>query len=80
MKWTSDKQVEDLLTSIGVDDIIEIKFFDNRTNGQSKGYCNVCVSSERSIRLIHEKVAKRSLEGRKVIVAPPTKASTAQVI
>lgn len=36
-QWTSDQDLIDVISSSGVTDIIEIKFHENRTNGQSKG-------------------------------------------
>ena len=37
MQWTTDQDLQDALLSIGVTDLISIKFHENRTNGQSKG-------------------------------------------
>lgn len=79
LQWTTDLDVENCLRAIGVDDVIDIKFIDNRTNGQSKGYCSVQVGSDRSIRLIHDKLPKRELHDREIMVAAPSKIATAQV-
>lgn len=46
------------LQSVGVTDVIEIKFFENRANGQSKGFCVVTLSLDSSIRLAIEKLPK----------------------
>ena len=36
-QWTTDQDLTDMLSSIGVNDLLEIKFYENRANGQSKG-------------------------------------------
>lgn len=35
--WTTDEDLTDAIGSIGIKDLLEIKFFENRANGQSKG-------------------------------------------
>lgn len=35
--WTNDQTLTEALQECGVTDLINIKFFENRTNGQSKG-------------------------------------------
>jgi len=37
LQWTTDQDLTDALNSIGVNDLLEIKFYENRANGQSKG-------------------------------------------
>jgi beta-xylosidase len=36
-QWTTDQDLQDAMASIGVSDLVSIKFHENRTNGQSKG-------------------------------------------
>ena len=36
--WTTDQDLTDSINSIGIPDLIEIKFYENKINGQSKGY------------------------------------------
>lgn len=36
-QWTTDQDLIDSLAAIGVTDLVEIKFYENRANGQSKG-------------------------------------------
>lgn len=36
-QWTTDEDLTDAIRSIGITDVLEIKFFENRANGQSKG-------------------------------------------
>ena len=40
--WTTDQDIQDGVINLGVADFIEVKFYENRANGQSKGFC--CVS------------------------------------
>jgi cleavage and polyadenylation specificity factor subunit 6/7 len=35
--WTTDQDLTDSINSIGISDLIEIKFYENKINGQSKG-------------------------------------------
>lgn len=37
MQWTTDEDLTEAIRSIGITDVLEIKFFENRANGQSKG-------------------------------------------
>ena len=61
------------MTEIGVTDFVEVKFYENRANGQSKGYCVLTVGSDASLKLVHEKFAKKDLHGLTPLVTPPTK-------
>lgn len=36
-QWTTDQQLIQVIRSIGVYDVVELKFAENRANGQSKG-------------------------------------------
>lgn len=36
-QWTTDQQLIQTIRSIGVYDVVELKFAENRANGQSKG-------------------------------------------
>lgn len=37
-QWTNDIDVTQACNAVGVTDIIDIKFYENRANGQSRGY------------------------------------------
>lgn len=37
LQWTTDEDLTEVIRTIGITDLIEIKFFENRANGQSKG-------------------------------------------
>lgn len=66
------------MNSIGVNDFQEVKFFENRANGQSKGFCVVTLGSEQSMRMCLDRLPKNDLHGQKPIVTLPTKAALAQ--
>jgi len=54
--WTTDQDIQDVVSELGVHDFLEVKFYENRANGQSKGFCCVSLGSEASMRLVMEKV------------------------
>ncbi|XP_061173755.1 cleavage and polyadenylation specificity factor subunit 6-like isoform X1 [Saccostrea echinata] len=62
--WTTDQDLIDGLAAIGVTDLVEIKFYENRANGQSKGFAVVVVGSDNSSRLIFEKLPKKEIHGQ----------------
>ncbi|KAL5007389.1 hypothetical protein ScPMuIL_016195 [Solemya velum] len=68
--WTTDQDLTDAITSLGVSDLVEIKFYENRANGQSKGYAVVVIGSENSSRMIFDKLPKRELHGQVPVVTP----------
>ncbi|XP_077565650.1 cleavage and polyadenylation specificity factor subunit 6 isoform X1 [Stigmatopora nigra] len=76
--WTTDEDITEAIRSIGVTDVLEIKFFENRANGQSKGFALVCVGSDGSSRKLMDLLSKRELHGQNPIVAPCNKQSLSQ--
>lgn len=38
LQWTTDEELGNAIKECGVTDLINVKFFENRINGQSKGY------------------------------------------
>ena len=50
--WTTDQDIQDSVQNLGVSDFIEVKFYENRANGQSKGFCCVSLGSEASMRKV----------------------------
>jgi len=48
--WTTDQDIANSLRDIGVNDLQEVKFFENRANGQSKGFSVISLGSESSKR------------------------------
>ncbi|GAB1610325.1 cleavage and polyadenylation specificity factor subunit 6-like [Argonauta hians] len=66
--WTTDQDLTDIIATIGVPDLLEIKFYENRANGQSKGFAVVAVGSEASSRAIFEKLPKKKIHSQIPIV------------
>jgi len=54
--WTNDIDVTQACNAVGVTDIIDIKFYENRANGQSRGFCTVAVASQESMSKLMEKI------------------------
>eukprot|EP00794_Sanderia_malayensis_P018169 gene18169-19982_t len=71
--WTTDEELSGAIEGCGVTDLINIKFFENRVNGQSKGFAVVEVGSETSQRLIMERLDKQELHGQKPAVTHVSK-------
>ncbi|XP_032233037.1 cleavage and polyadenylation specificity factor subunit 6 isoform X2 [Nematostella vectensis] len=71
--WTTDQQLTEALQECGVTDLINIKFFDNRTNGQSKGFAMIELGSDKSIEMVTERLPKFDIEGQNPVVTPATK-------
>lgn len=68
--WTTDQDVINSINSVGVTDVQEVKFFENRNNGQSKGFCVVTFTSEASLPIVMEKLPKLELYGQNPVVTP----------
>jgi len=76
--WTSDNDLMKLIQTLGVNDIIEIKFMENRSNGQSKGYALVHFQSESSSRIVMDKLPHRKIHDRNPQVSPYNRQSLNQ--
>jgi hypothetical protein len=70
---------QNLLKSIDVNDIVEIRFAENRQTGQSRGFVTVWTSSEASIKTIFDKAPGRQLNGNPLLVLPFNKHSLARL-
>ncbi|UXI18839.1 hypothetical protein NH340_JMT04782 [Sarcoptes scabiei] len=66
--WTTDEDLRKSLSTINVNDVIEIKFFENRANGQSKGFCVVTMQSDASVKLALEKFKQCVIHNQNPIV------------
>ncbi|XP_076374194.1 cleavage and polyadenylation specificity factor subunit 6-like isoform X2 [Tachypleus tridentatus] len=73
--WTTDQNVIDAINSLGVNDVLDVKFYENRANGQSKGFCVVTLGSENSFRIVMDKLPKKELHGQSPVVTPYNKQS-----
>ena len=71
--WTTDQDIQDNLQNLGVGDFLEVKFYENRANGQSKGFCCVSMGSESSMRKVMDNLPKKELHGQKPVVTYATK-------
>ena len=71
--------MEEAVKGIGIPDFIDVKFFENRANGQSKGFCVVSIGSEASVKAIMDRMPKKELHGQHPVVLPNTKQAIAQV-
>ncbi|EEB18987.1 Cleavage and polyadenylation specificity factor, putative [Pediculus humanus corporis] len=76
--WTTDQDITDAVLSIGVTDFMEVKFFENRANGQSKGFCVISLGSEPSMRICLERLPKKELHGQLPVVTFPSKQALSQ--
>ncbi|KAL7673557.1 hypothetical protein ACOME3_008412 [Neoechinorhynchus agilis] len=65
--------------SIGVKDVVDIKFFENRTNGQSKGIASVTVETDESYRKLLSSLPSIELNGQKPHVTPANRHSLNQL-
>ncbi|VDL14479.1 unnamed protein product [Hymenolepis diminuta] len=77
-KWTTDADITEAFNGIGIRDILEIKFHENRTNGQSKGFCIVVFSSEASVKTGMDKVKTLQIHGNTPVLTLCTKQALAQ--
>lgn len=68
--WTTDRDVIDAINSIGISDVQEVKFYENRNNGQSKGFCLVTFASDASLPIVIEKLPHKELHGHNPVVTP----------
>uniref|UniRef100_A0A1I8GJZ4 Cleavage and polyadenylation specificity factor subunit 6 n=1 Tax=Macrostomum lignano TaxID=282301 RepID=A0A1I8GJZ4_9PLAT len=66
--WTTDEDILASMQELGVSDIVEIKFHENRQNGQSKGFCVLVVGSEQSSRTVMDRLPKMELHGQQPMV------------
>ncbi|KAG7327817.1 hypothetical protein KOW79_009423 [Hemibagrus wyckioides] len=64
--WTSDSDLIAMVQKQGVKDIVEVKFAENRINGQSKGYAEVVVSTEVSLNRLLDTMPQCKISGEKV--------------
>ncbi|XP_037071107.1 cleavage and polyadenylation specificity factor subunit 6-like [Pollicipes pollicipes] len=66
--WTTDADIYTACREIGVNDLLDIKFYENRINGQSKGFCMIFIGSEGSYQQCMEKLSKKELHGQHPVV------------
>ncbi|CAB3368697.1 Hypothetical predicted protein [Cloeon dipterum] len=76
--WTTDQDIANAVSDLGVKDFLEVKFFENRANGQSKGFCIISLGSDQSSRVCMSRLGDKELHGQKPVVTYPTKAALNQ--
>lgn len=76
--WTTDQDISNALRDIGVNDLQEVKFFENRANGQSKGFSVISLGSEPSLRIVLDQLPKKEMHGQTVVVTYPSKQALTQ--
>ena len=47
-----------------MNDLLEVKFYENKINGQSKGFCLCTVGSDASFRIVMDKLPKLEVNGQ----------------
>lgn len=64
---------------LGIDDLVDIKFYENRNNGQSKGFALAVFATEPSVKTLMEKLPSKKLHDQSLVVLPYTKQSLAKL-
>jgi cleavage and polyadenylation specificity factor subunit 6/7 len=77
--WTTDAELEKIVQTFGIDDLIDIKFYENRNNGQSKGFALAVFGSETSVKTLMEKLPNKQMHEQSLVVLPYTKQSLAKL-
>uniref|UniRef100_A0A1I8BHA6 Cleavage and polyadenylation specificity factor subunit 6 n=1 Tax=Meloidogyne hapla TaxID=6305 RepID=A0A1I8BHA6_MELHA len=77
--WTTDLELEKIVQTFGIDDLIDIKFYENRNNGQSKGFALAVFGSEPSVKTLMEKLPNKQVHEQNLVVLPYTKQSLAKL-
>lgn len=72
-QWTTDQDIANAVADLGINDFADVKFFENRANGQSKGFCVISLGSEQSMRMCLERLPKKELHGQNLVVTLPSK-------
>ncbi len=66
LQWTTDKELEEVLGASGR--IKQIKFFEDRVNGKSKGYAFVEFASAQAAAAAKQRCSGKELHGRALLV------------
>lgn len=72
-QWATDQDIANAIQEVGVTDFQDVKFFENRANGQSKGFCVISLGSDQSLRMVLDRLPKKDLHGQHPVVTLPTK-------
>jgi len=66
--WTTDEDIETAVAQLGINDLLEIKFHENRVNGQSKGFAMVAFGTDASAKKVMEQLPKIELHNQNPVV------------
>ncbi|CAJ0579765.1 unnamed protein product, partial [Mesorhabditis spiculigera] len=78
--WTTDADLRQAIVEMDLEpDLVDMKFFENRTNGSSKGYALMVFHSEDSVTKLTEGLPKRTIHNQQPMVLPYTKQSLARL-
>lgn len=66
--WTTDQDLTESIQALGITDLIEIKFYENKVNGQSKGFAVVTVGSDAAFRTLMDRLPKKDIHGQAPVV------------
>lgn len=72
-QWATDQDIANVVADVGVTDFQDVKFFENRANGQSKGFCVISLGSDQSLRMVMDRLPKKEIHGQHPVVTLPTK-------
>lgn len=61
--WVSDVDLIFMAHQLGVKDVIDVKFAESKVNGQSRGYAEMTVTSQESLKTLLDKVPECKLNG-----------------
>jgi cleavage and polyadenylation specificity factor subunit 6/7 len=56
------------IADCGVKDLVEVKFYENRANGQSKGYAQLVFGSEASVRTVTDSFPQKKLHDQTLVI------------
>ncbi|CAD6195464.1 unnamed protein product [Caenorhabditis auriculariae] len=79
--WNTDADLMKLMAEIGLarSDFADMKFFENRTNGQSRGYALMVMNTEKAVKTLLEQLPSKQMHGQNPIVLPYSKISLAKL-
>lgn len=66
--WTTDEDLNTAIHALQIHDLLEIKFHENRVNGQSKGFAMVAFQSDASAKKVMEQLPKVEIHNQNPVV------------
>uniref|UniRef100_A0AC35TT85 RRM domain-containing protein n=1 Tax=Rhabditophanes sp. KR3021 TaxID=114890 RepID=A0AC35TT85_9BILA len=71
--WTTDADLNEFIVLQGCESPIDIKFHENKINGQSKGFALIVFRSESDVKTLTENASNANIHGRNPQILPYTK-------